>query len=125
MKTLPGWLANSGIGSRYCIVCDQTTERLFGHTLEKELDKLGVDCALLSIPPGEASKSLGEFARILDCLRRFGFGRSDCIVALGGGVVGDLAGYAAGLLHAGYSFRPGSHDPAFPGGFQRGGARWP
>ncbi|MFW5487066.1 MAG: 3-dehydroquinate synthase [Desulfovibrio sp.] len=104
LAQLPGWIAECGIGSRYCIVCDTTTERLFGRSLEKELDALGIDCALVSVPCGEASKSLGEFGHILDSLRRFGFDRSGCVIALGGGVVGDLAGYVAGCYMRGIPF---------------------
>jgi 3-dehydroquinate synthase len=104
LQGLPEWVASSNMGNRYCIVCDKTTERLFGRALEKGLDAWGIDCALLSIPPGESSKSLGEFARVLDSLRRFGFDRGDCLIALGGGVVGDLAGYAAGCYMRGIPF---------------------
>ena len=53
------------------------------------------------LPPGEASKSLEKLGALLDSLIEAGIGRSDFILAVGGGVVGDLAGLAAALLKRG------------------------
>jgi 3-dehydroquinate synthase len=53
------------------------------------------------LPPGEASKSLGQVERLLDAMLEAGIGRADHVVAMGGGVVGDVAGFAAALLKRG------------------------
>lgn len=53
------------------------------------------------LAPGEASKSLAEVGRLLDALLDAGIGRADHLVAVGGGVVGDVAGFAAALLKRG------------------------
>jgi 3-dehydroquinate synthase len=58
----------------------------------------------VSVPPGEASKSFAELERLMDRLLALGLDRKDVIVALGGGVVGDLAGLAAALYMRGIDF---------------------
>jgi 3-dehydroquinate synthase len=55
------------------------------------------------LAPGEASKTLAEVERLLDALIEAQIGRGDHVVALGGGVVGDLAGFAAAVLKRGLS----------------------
>ncbi len=57
-----------------------------------------------TIPQGEASKSFGSYRRILSVLVEHAFTRSDCVVAVGGGVVGDLAGFAAATYLRGIDF---------------------
>src|SRR5690606_26657558 len=56
------------------------------------------------VPPGEGSKSWGELERVIDRLLGLGLDRKDVIVALGGGVIGDLAGLAAALFMRGVDF---------------------
>jgi len=65
-------------------------------------DRLGPEFAgRFVLEPGEASKTLGEAGRLLDAMIEAGIGRSDHVVAVGGGVVGDVAGFAAALLKRG------------------------
>jgi len=65
-------------------------------------DRLGADFAgSLVLAPGEASKSLAQIARLLDALIDAGIGRTDHVVAVGGGMVGDVAGFAASILKRG------------------------
>jgi 3-dehydroquinate synthase len=56
------------------------------------------------VPPGEGSKSFAELERLMDRLLAAGLDRKDVVVALGGGVVGDLAGLAAALYMRGIDF---------------------
>ncbi len=63
-----------------------------------------LESLILVIPDGEASKSFENYARILDALLGADFTRSDCVVAVGGGVVGDLAGFAAATYMRGIDF---------------------
>jgi 3-dehydroquinate synthase len=58
----------------------------------------------VTVPPGEASKSFAELERLMDALLALGLDRKDLIVALGGGVIGDLAGLAAALYMRGIDF---------------------
>ena len=89
---------------RTVIVTDETVAALHGHTALASLDAAGIKARLLTVPPGEGSKSFAELERVLDRLIAFGLDRRDLVVALGGGVVGDLAGLAAALFMRGIDF---------------------
>ena len=89
---------------RIVIVTDETVAALHGPTVLAALEGAGVRARLLTVPPGEASKSFAELERVIDRLLAFGLDRRDLIVALGGGVVGDLAGLAAALYMRGIDF---------------------
>lgn len=73
-------------------------------TLQASLDASGIAHASLSVPAGEASKSWQSLARVCDWLLGRGVERSDHVVALGGGVIGDLVGFASAVLKRGTSF---------------------
>ena len=81
-----------GVG-RWAIVCDDTVAALYGAPLACR-----TGWPLVTFPAGEGSKSLGEYDRLCRRLVQLGLTRSDGIVALGGGVTGDLAGFAAATL---------------------------
>ncbi len=59
---------------------------------------------LITLPRGEASKSLQEFGRLLEILIQASFTRQDCVIAVGGGVVGDLSGFVASCYLRGIDF---------------------
>ena len=86
------------------IVTDETVAALHGPAVLASLKAAGVHARLLTIPPGETSKSFAELERVIDRLLAFGLDRRGLIVALGGGVVGDLAGLAAALYMRGVDF---------------------
>jgi 3-dehydroquinate synthase len=89
---------------RTVIITDETVAALHAPAVLAALEAAGVRARLLTVPPGEASKSFGELERVIDRLLAFGLDRRDLIVALGGGVVGDLAGLAAALYMRGIDF---------------------
>jgi len=89
---------------RTVVVTDETVAALHGPALLAALEAAGVRARLLTVPPGEGSKSFAELERVIDRLLAFGLDRRDLIVALGGGVVGDLAGLAAALFMRGIDF---------------------
>lgn len=89
---------------RTVIVTDETVAVLHGPAAMASLDAAGIKARLLTVPPGEGSKSFAELERVLDRLIAFGLDRRDLVVALGGGVVGDLAGLAAALFMRGIDF---------------------
>ncbi|MDP1913317.1 3-dehydroquinate synthase [Brevundimonas sp.] len=89
---------------RTVIITDETVAALHGPAVLAALETAGVRARLLTVPPGEASKSFAELERVIDRLLAFGLDRRDLIVALGGGVVGDLAGLAAALFMRGIDF---------------------
>ncbi|WP_029415518.1 3-dehydroquinate synthase [Brevundimonas bacteroides] len=90
--------------SRTVIVTDETVAGLHGAALRASLEATGVRVEIIAVPPGEASKSFTELERLMDRLLGLGLDRKDVIVALGGGVVGDLAGLAAALYMRGIDF---------------------
>jgi len=59
---------------------------------------------LVTIPQGEASKNINEFSKLLSVMLKAGFSRGDCAIAVGGGVVGDIAGFAAACYMRGIDF---------------------
>ncbi len=86
---------------RAFVVADQTALEHHGEALLRALSE-GVEVAAsIPLPPGERSKSLAEAERVLRQLARAGMQRSDTIVALGGGVAGDLAGFCAATYQRG------------------------
>jgi len=89
---------------RTVIVSDETVAALHGPALKSSLEDAGMKTEIVSVPAGEASKSFGELERLMDRLLATGLDRKDVIVALGGGVVGDLAGLAAALYMRGIDF---------------------
>ncbi len=77
------------------LVGDDTTMGLFGDRVESSLSDAGLTVARFVFPHGEAQKNLTTYASLLTAMGEAGITRTDCAVALGGGVVGDLTGFAA------------------------------
>ncbi len=107
----PGLLAGAGEavgalfpGRRLAVVADATVARLHGPALMRSLAAAGLRPALIEVPPGEASKSWAELERVTDALLALELDRGDAVVALGGGVVGDLAGFAAAVFKRGIDY---------------------
>ena len=86
---------------RTVIVTDDTVADLHLETLTGGLDGAGIDHQQIIVPSGEASKDFAHLETLLDGLLEARVERGDTIVALGGGVVGDLAGFAASVLRRG------------------------
>jgi 3-dehydroquinate synthase len=77
------------------VVTDATVEKLYAARVEDSLRKSGFVPAVISVPPGEASKSLPTLELLYDRMTAIGLDRNSAVFAVGGGVVGDLAGFAA------------------------------
>lgn len=86
------------------IVSDDTVDGLYGDIAEKSLTEAGFSVRRITFSHGEGSKNLETLSRVLEELAAHGLSRSDLIVALGGGVVGDLAGFAAAVYLRGIRF---------------------
>ena len=91
-------------GEKIAIVSDSNVAPLYSKTLIESLESAGFNAKLFCIPAGEESKCSRELFRLYDELLDFGMTRTDMIIALGGGVVGDLTGYAAASLLRGIPF---------------------
>ncbi|MFM8992230.1 MAG: iron-containing alcohol dehydrogenase, partial [Alphaproteobacteria bacterium] len=83
---------------RVFVVTDETVARLHAARLEAGFAAAGVATHRIALPPGEATKTWDELGRLLDRLLDLLPERRSLVVALGGGVVGDIAGLAASLL---------------------------
>ena len=92
------------LGGRCAIVCDENVARLFADRVKQNLTSAGYEPTLITIPPGEKSKSLTLAGDVCDRMATAGLDRSSFIVALGGGVVGDLAGFVAAIYHRGIPY---------------------
>jgi len=88
-------------GARCAVVTDQNVAALYLAPLEVSLEAEGLFLGDAVVAAGEASKSFPVLARLCETLLKLGVERGDCVVALGGGVVGDLAGFAASILRRG------------------------
>ena len=99
-------LGRSGLGKRkrVAIVTDANVGEHHGERLAVSLEKAGIAVDVITIPPGEESKSFEGLADLSDQLLALGLERGDQIVAFGGGVVGDLAGFAAAIYKRGVDF---------------------
>lgn len=87
---------------RIAVVTDDNVYRLHGKTLERALSIY--ETHLIVLPPGESQKSFEGLQSVLDKLFEAGFDRNDTIIAFGGGVIGDLTGFAASLYKRGCQF---------------------
>lgn len=83
------------LGHHAVVVTDRTVQKLYGAGARETLKEAGLAVQLIPVPPGESSKSLAWADRLYERLIRTEVGRKATIVALGGGVVGDLAGFVA------------------------------
>lgn len=86
---------------RYAIVTDSNVGPRYA-PLAKQL--LGIRCSVYTVPAGEAHKTRDSWATLTDALLADGFGRDSTLVALGGGVVGDLAGFVAATYMRGVPY---------------------
>jgi 3-dehydroquinate synthase len=98
----PGALAGVGaaldrlqIGSRVALVTHSEIAALYGESVTASVATTGREIETLFVPEGESSKSLDELRRLYQGFIRLGLDRGSAVLALGGGVIGDLAGFAA------------------------------
>ena len=89
---------------RLFVVTDSNVAPLYLRQVIPGLEAAGFETAVGEIPAGEASKSAARLAELWENMMDFGLTRTDAVVALGGGVVGDLAGFAAATVLRGVDF---------------------
>ena len=91
-------------GASCAVITDHTVAGLYGQTVQDGLLAANFDPALFVVPTGEGSKSLEQVGRLAELLATAGRDRHAFIVALGGGVIGDLAGFLASVYYRGIPF---------------------
>ncbi len=79
----------------FAVIADSNTAPLYADTVVRSLHRAGADCDVFTFDAGESSKNIDTLARIYAFLAENHFTRSDAVIALGGGVTGDMAGFAA------------------------------
>ncbi|WP_240375593.1 3-dehydroquinate synthase [Bacillus piscicola] len=89
--------------SKALIVTDETVAPLYGDDLLKSLEVV-IPVAMHIVPAGESSKSMAVYEQVLTACMKEGLDRKSIIIALGGGVIGDLAGFAAATYMRGIPF---------------------
>ena len=88
------------LNRKVLIVTDDGVPEVYAQAVKKQ----SRDAVIVTIPEGEGSKSLKYFEKLLVTMLEAGFSRKDCVVAVGGGVVGDLAGFTASAYMRGIDF---------------------
>ena len=104
LAAAPGLIAERLGPARIGIVTDRHVAGLHLGPLEAALQTAGRHAGTIVLEPGEATKSLDRLAEVSENLLGLGLERSDLVVALGGGVIGDLAGFAASILRRGVRY---------------------
>lgn len=111
LRIQPGNLKNLGAAMRMAdlkgpimLVSDDNVSTLYGQQAKMSLETAGYTVASINIAPGETNKHIGSVSRIWDACANIGLERGSTIVALGGGVVGDQAGFAAATYLRGISW---------------------
>ncbi len=89
---------------KVCVVSDDTVASLYLKRVQKSLENIGYTVISFIFPHGEASKNMQTLSELLELLAENRLTRTDCLIALGGGVVGDLCGFAAAVYLRGIKF---------------------
>ena len=97
-------LAQRKIGNKYAVVADDKVAKLYGSTLIESLEQAGIEATLFTFPEGEKSKTLQTVGTLASQLAQAGFDRHDALIALGGGVTGDITGFLASAYMRGIPF---------------------
>ncbi|WP_165321252.1 3-dehydroquinate synthase [Rhizorhabdus phycosphaerae] len=97
-------LAPYAARGRFIIVTDRNIVPNQLYRLESSLTAAGIACAIEVLPPGESTKSWAMLEKLTDAMLAYGVERNDTLIALGGGVIGDLVGFAASIVKRGCRF---------------------
>lgn len=103
-KKLPDYLKEKKWGQKYAIITDTDVEKFFGRALLKNLKRNGIKAELFAFPKGEKSKNLNTVEKLAIEMVERGITRKDAVIALGGGVVGDTAGFVASIYMRGIPY---------------------
>ena len=104
LSSLGSRCAVIGLTSRVAVITNPTVNALYGDIVRRSLAEAGCAVTVIEIPDGEVYKNAETLAHVYDALIESGLDRKSFIVALGGGVVGDLAGFAAATYLRGIPF---------------------
>jgi len=91
-------------GNKYALICDAKVRRLYGNELAEKLNKAGVRVEVFSFQNGERFKTIKTVEKITGEMSKSGFFRDDAVIALGGGVTGDVAGFVSAIYMRGMPY---------------------
>lgn len=97
-------ITEASLGKRCALITDSNVAPLYGGPVLVSLRAAGYEPTLITVPAGENSKSLGMVERVCDAMIAARLDRASWVAALGGGVVGDLAGFVASIYYRGIPF---------------------
>ena len=98
LSRLPELVTRHAAAHRYAVISDDRVAGLYGEGVVSGFGDAGMDASLFTFPHGEAHKTRKQWSILTDALLVSGFGRDTTVIALGGGVSGDLAGFVASKL---------------------------
>src|SRR5438046_2804210 len=104
LDTVGARLAELRVGSRTALVSDAAILRLYGKAVGRSLESAGFTVTTVEVPAGETAKTLAVAERCWDQLLAAGLDRTSTVLGLGGGAVGDLAGFVAATYMRGLNF---------------------
>jgi len=104
LRTLEKHIEKLNLKSNSVLISNPIVFDLYGNIVISAIRKLGIQCKTIIIPDGEEYKDLFWIYHILTEMLVFGLDRKSCVFALGGGVIGDMAGFSASLYMRGISF---------------------
>ena len=91
-------------GAKIAIVTDETVYDLYAKSIIKDLEAADYEVQCIVLPPGEQTKTFDTLPNLYSAFAEFGLTRSDLIIALGGGVIGDISGFSASSYLRGISY---------------------
>lgn len=91
-------------GTRAAVITDDNVAAVHLDALKAGLETSGIQPAVITLPPGEKSKSFAHLEEVVDGVLAARLERGDIVIAFGGGVIGDIAGFAAGIVRRGMNF---------------------
>ena len=104
LKSIPKDLKKLKWGNKACIITDTNVKKIYGEDLQKDLRQNEVQATMLSFQPGENYKNLRTVEKLAEQMIQLGHNRDSYIIALGGGIVGDVAGFVASIFMRGIPF---------------------
>ena len=101
---IPSILSGNNNGQKWVIISQNRIMELFGFDLMTNLKDSDFDVEFITVPMGEAAKSLNDFSGVISQMIELNCDRSTTILALGGGTVGDVAGFVASSFMRGIEY---------------------
>ncbi len=104
LPEVPGDLKSLDLGHRYAVVADSNVADILGEDFVRLLREAGLEADLFTFPEGEASKNMDTVISLAQEMLRQGYDRKSALIALGGGVTGDIAGFLASIYLRGVPY---------------------